>query len=232
MRLDKYLTDFGVGSRSAVKDLIKKKRVLLNGKIVTRPESKVGPEDVVSVDGEVIHLSESVYLLMNKPAYVLTAMKDPVKPTVADCLPKTRKDIAPVGRLDEDTTGALLFTNDGALNHRLLSPKREVEKVYAVTLINELPKNAEELLSSPVQWKDITYKAPSAFERTGEKSARITLTEGKYHEVKRIFEAIGAPVETLHRVSFAGLTADDLPEGGVRELTEEEVARLYTLAGL
>ena len=232
MRLDKYLTDFGVGSRSAVKELIKKEQVLLNGETVTRPETKIGPEDVVLVDGQPVQLPDYVYLLMNKPANVLTAMKDPVKPTVADYLPKTRKDVAPVGRLDADTTGALLFTNDGVLNHRLLSPKREVEKVYAVTLTEKLPENAEELLSAPVQWQDITYKAPVAFERTGENSARITLTEGKYHEVKRIFEAVGAPVETLHRVSFAGLTADDLPEGGVRELTEEEVTGLYTLAGL
>ena len=232
MRLDRFLTDFGVGSRSAVRELIKKGRIRVNGAVIKIPDTAVDPEDRVVFDEKEIEQSTFEYYLMNKPGGVLTAMRDPKKPTVAEYLPTGRKDVKPVGRLDADVTGALVFTNDGMLTHRLLSPKRKVVKVYHAFLGSPLPTDAEERLKEPLQYGDVSYAVPLTFTRIGDTEAKIAVTEGKYHEVKRIFELIGAPVRKLHRESFAGLSADTLPEGGARKLEEEEIAALYRAAGL
>ena len=232
MRLDKFMTDLGIGSRSAVKELIKKGRIKKNGVIVKRPEEQVLETDEVLFDDSVLSLPALEYYLMNKPSGVLTAMKDPRLPTVAALLPTKRKDVKPVGRLDMDTSGVLIFTNDGELTHRLLSPKNGVLKVYEAELEKDLPENAEELLKEPVCYGKIRYRVPEAFERTGKRSAVLTVSEGRFHEVKRIFEAIGCPVVKLKRLSFAGLTAEGLPEGECRKLTEEECALLRKAAGM
>ena len=234
LRLDKYLADAGFGTRTAVKALIRSKRVQVNGK-PAGPEQKVDPEaDQVTVDGKPAGYNAYEYYILNKPAGVLSASRDKKEKTVIDLIPEPkRRDLFPVGRLDRDTVGLLLITNDGQLSHRLLSPGKHVSKVYRVLIQGELPENAAELTEQGLEIGDEEPAAPARLHVVGEASparvrellerygldpeallreapnlteTEITLTEGRFHEVKRIFAALGCEVMFLQRLSMGTLT--------------------------
>ena len=203
------------------------------------PETKVEEGATVLLDGKPVVYTEFQYFLMHKPSGFLTARTDGSAPVVMDLFEtpenreglgelRPRPDVAPVGRLDKDTEGLLLLTNDGALAHRLLSPKKEVPKVYFLRTGTPIPGDAPAVLSEPVVFSDFTSK-PALLEILGEKEGRITVTEGKFHEVKRLMHYAGADVIYLRRESFGPLKLGDLELGRIRTLTEEETAELKGL---
>lgn len=234
MRLDKFLTEMGLGTRTEVKKLLKTKQVTVNGEIVTKPETKVEPQtDQICYTGEVIAYCEYEYYLFHKPAGCVTATEDNLHKTVMDYLTDTvRSDLFPVGRLDIDTEGLLLITNNGALAHDLLSPSKHVAKTYYAVIegmVTEedvnLFKNGvdigEEKLTKPAKLRVLESKPTSKIE--------LTITEGKFHQVKRMFEAVGKKVLYLKRISMGPLQLpDDLKPGEYRPLTAQEIAALKT----
>jgi 16S rRNA pseudouridine516 synthase len=246
MRLDKYLTECGLGSRREVKSLIKSGRVQING-IVTKDESiKVIDSAIVSFDGEQILAKKNRYYIMNKPKNCITAVKDNLHKTVFDLLPEwvIVKNLAPVGRLDIDTEGLLLFTNDGDLNHKLLSPNTHVPKVYHILTKNRVDNSQIKKLQRGVYIQSGNEKyltKPSIAERSyPEKIYSIpeeieygdqifmTLTEGKFHQVKLMILAVENEVLYLERLSFGTLTLGGLPRGKVRELEKIEISQLLS----
>ena len=225
IRLDRYLTGCGLGSREFVKNLIKNGRIRVEGVDTPKPETKLAENAAVFFDGAPLSYSEFTYLLMHKPAGVLTARTDEKTRTVMDLVDSKVPDLSPVGRLDKDTEGLLLITNDGALAHRLLSPKNEVPKTYYLRTETPIPETAPELLSKPVVFSEFTSK-PAVLKLISPYEAEITVTEGKYHEVKRLMHAAGSDVVYLKRLAFGPLRLGDLPAGKVRALTDEEIRTL------
>ena len=232
LRIDKFLADMGVGTRSEVKQYIRKKQVQLNGSIVAKPEQKVNPEtDQITFQGQKVGYVEKEYFMLYKPQNCVSATTDATHKTVLDYInTKKRKDLFPVGRLDIDTEGLLLITNDGKLAHELLSPKKHVEKTYYAKIQGKVTKEdvayfqhgldiGEKDLTKPAMLHVITSDTISEIE--------VTITEGKYHQVKRMFEAVGKKVIYLKRISMGPLQLDEtLQPGEYRELTEEEKAAL------
>ncbi|MDI9541159.1 MAG: pseudouridine synthase [Bacillota bacterium] len=225
IRLDKFLADHGFGTRSEAKKIISKGTVKVDGIIIKKADSKINESSVVSVDDVDIVYKKFVYYLMNKPAGYLSATKDNHQPVVLDLIKDYRKRLSIVGRLDKDTEGALLLTNDGKLHHYLLSPEKKVNKKYYAILDKALPENAKEILENPIEFKEFKTRG-SMFEKIDYNSAYLTIWEGKYHQVKRMFEKIGCKVTYLKRVEFAGLNVDDLKTGEYRELTKDEIENI------
>ena len=226
MRLDKFLADMQIGTRSEVKKLIHKGQVSINDQIVKKVDTKVDEETIVYVDGLRVDYVSYEYYLLNKPAGFLSATQDSHYPVVMELVPCIRKDVGIVGRLDKDTEGLLLLTNDGELNHRLLSSKNHVLKKYYVQVDTDIPDNAEDVFSKPIVFEEFT-SLPAEFEYIDNRSAYLTICEGKYHQVKRMFEKIGCTVTYLKRVQFGSLTLDGLESGQYRTLTEGEIKDLY-----
>lgn len=229
MRLDKYLTTLGIGSRSQVKELIKKGKIKVNNQVVKKPELHVDEKsDIVNMEGLDLSYHKFYYYMLNKPAGVLTAVSDFQCDTVLDIMDVTpKKGLFPVGRLDKDTEGLLLITNDGELSHMLLSPTKHVDKMYYVELDGALK---QEYVESFREGFDIGLKVntkPAILEIIGENKAYITITEGKYHQVKRMFKHFGLNVTFLKRLKMGPLILDDsLEPGEYRALTEEEIHQL------
>ena len=228
MRLDKYLADMSVGTRSEVKAIIRNKRIKVNDEIITKADYKLKDDDRVYLDDIEIIYEEYEYYLLNKPAGYLSATEDRYDPVVMDLIESKRKDLSPVGRLDKDTEGLLLITNDGLLNHQLLSPKSHVSKKYYVVTDKPLPENSKEMLESPMDLGDFITK-PGIYEKIDDKSSYLTIYEGKYHQVKRMYEKLGLTVTYLQRVEFAFLKLDNLKIGEYRRLSEEEIDKLKSL---
>lgn len=227
MRLDKYLSNAGIGSRNDVKKFIRKKRITINGKVVTDPKSSVSIEDAVKMDGEIIQLEQYIYFMLNKPAGVISSTEEGASSTVIDLIDHPQKDeLFPVGRLDKDTTGLLLISNDGKLAHTLLSPKKKQPKTYKATLSKEPEEKDLEMLRKGIPLKDFT-SAPAQAHKLSENIVELTITEGKFHQVKRMFGYLGNEVIALERTSFAGLEMDrGLEPGTYRRLKENEIALL------
>lgn len=225
MRLDKYLAHMGYGTRKEVKEIIKKGLVVIDEQVIKSPNQKVDEDTIVIVDGMPLQYVEYEYYLLNKPSGYLSATEDAHYPTVMDLVFCIRKDCAPVGRLDLDTEGLLLITNDGQLAHQLLSPKHHVPKKYYVEVENKLPENAKELFSQPMVFEDFT-SSPAEYEAIDENHATLIIHEGKYHQVKRMFEKIGNPVKYLKRIEFGFLNLDGVPIGEYRELSIDEIKQL------
>ena len=233
IRLDKLLCDQGLGTRSFVKELIKKGCVLVNGKPCLDSGQKVNPErDEVQADGQRVSLAAFHYGMLNKPPGILTAAIDKKAKTVADILPQKYRamGLMPVGRLDKDARGLLLFTTDGPLAHFLLSPKRHVEKRYRVKVDGPLSEPDIAAFAQGLQLSDFVAK-PAKLEilhsGLAESQADVIISEGKFHQVKRMFLARGRTVLDLQRISFGSLVLDEaLPEGAFRELTPLEVSAL------
>ena len=236
LRLDKYLADMKVGTRSEVKIFIRKSRITVNGVTVRDTGFKVTEQDIVAFDGKEVGYTKMEYIMLNKPAGVLTATKDSRQKTVLSLLPKAkRRDLFPVGRLDKDTEGLLLITNDGILAHRLLSPKKHVDKTYFVRVAGCVNEEHKNMFAAGILCGDFTaLPAELVIKKTGDISeVLLTIREGKFHQVKRMFEAVGMEVLYLKRIRMGTLSLDgNLKEGEYRELTEEEVKKLRCLTGI
>ena len=228
-RLDKYLCDSGVGTRTQVKALLKSGRVTVNGKPEKDPGKKIDPQkETVCFDGEPLGGARRVVLMLHKSAGFVTATEDKEQRTVMELLPPEYKhmDLKPVGRLDKETEGLLLFTNDGDLLHRLISPRKEVPKVYYARHEGEAQPEDVEAFASGLTLRDGTVCLPAKLEPLGPGESRITVCEGKYHQVRRMMASRGMTVLYLRREEEAGLTLAGLPLGKTRELTEAEVEAL------
>jgi 23S rRNA pseudouridine2605 synthase len=224
MRLNAYLARAGVASRRKADDLIKAGRVRVNG-APGELNTFVEPGDRVELDGELLAPQRLAYVLLHKPAGVVTTARDPQRRrTVVDLVDHPAR-VVPVGRLDADTTGALLLTNDGELAHRLAHPRYGVEKVYEVEVEGEPDDEALRRLRAGVDLDD-GRTAPAHVRRLGPGRIELTLHEGRKHQVKRMVEAVGHPARTLHRSRYGGVTADSLEPGKWRELEPAEVERL------
>ena len=227
MRLDKYLANSGVGSRSEVKRYIKDKRVKVNGEIVRSDSFNVNEtKDIVLFDDLEVKYKEFYYILLNKPQGYVSAVIDNVYPPVTDLLIEYKfANLFPVGRLDVDTTGALLLTNNGELAHKLISPKYHVDKVYELTVDKKISGNLVELFKKGIDL-DGELTLPADLKIIDDKHAELTLHQGKFHQVKRMFKKFDIYVVALNRKTFAGLSVDNLALGEYRELTLEEEKHL------
>ena len=227
VRLDKYITDTGVCSRSAARERIRGGAVCVDGTAVRDPARKIDPEAArVTMDGETLGREEHLYIMLHKPAGVLTASRDARRPTVLDAMPEPwkRRGLFPVGRLDRDTTGLLLLTDDGAFAHRVISPRSGVSKLYQAE-VDGTPTAADvEAFAAGIELKDGTKCLPARLEILGGGRVRVEICEGKYHQVKRMLASRQLPVRTLHREKIGGLELDpELGPGGFRMLTREEL---------
>ena len=225
MRLDKYLTECGIGSRKEVKKIIDSGAVSVNEKIVSSPKENVNEEkDIVKYKEEIIKYKKFRYYILNKKSGYITAVDDPRDKTVMDLLPEwvIKKDLAPVGRLDKDTEGLLLLTNDGQLNHRLLSPKSHVDKTYYAELEKNISEDDLEKLRNGVDIGGY-MTMPALAEKIEDKKIHLTIKEGKFHQVKKMLEAVENKVVYLKRISFGNLKLNDMELGEVREVNLEDI---------
>jgi len=230
MRLNAFLARAGVASRRGADELIKAGRVRVNGRL-GELNTFVGTADTVEVDGRPVGKQRLAYVLLNKPAATVTTARDPhARRTVVDLVPPEPR-VVPVGRLDADTTGALLLTNDGQLAHRLAHPRYEVDKVYEVEVEGDPGERALRRLRSGVELDD-GRSAPARVRRLARGRIELTIHEGRKHQVKRMCEAVGHPVRRLHRSRYAGLNVSGLAPGEWRELSRAEVAALRQVVGL
>jgi len=231
-RLDKFLCDCGVGTRSQVKMILKAGRVTVDGVPEKDNGRKIDPAaQSVCLDGERLGTVGRVVVMLNKPAGFVTATEDAVERTVMELLPETMRhwDLKPVGRLDKATEGLLLFTNDGDLLHRLISPKKEVPKVYYARHEGTASQADADAFASGLTLKDGTLCLPARLEPLGAGESMVTVCEGKYHQVRRMLASRGMPVAYLERRQEGSLTLGDLPRGQVRMLTQEEIDCLTDL---
>jgi len=233
MRLDKYLADCGVATRKDLKNFVRKGRVQVDDTVVTDPGYHLNPvKQKVVFDGAIVPWKKTVVFLLNKPAGVITAIDDKKLPTVMDILPEKlqRMNLMPVGRLDRDTEGLLLLTNDGNLAHELITPKKHVEKEYCATLDVMPKKGAEDEFMQGITLADGTVCRPAGLVRVSQVPpiVHVTLIEGKFHQVKRMLAAVGSHVLGLKRVRIGSIFLDEkLETGAFRELTEDEVRMLH-----
>ncbi|MTK08566.1 MAG: rRNA pseudouridine synthase [Hungatella sp.] len=232
IRLDKYLTEMGEGTRSQIKEMARKGRITVDGIPEKKSERKIIPDqNVIAVDGRTISYAEVEYYMLCKPQGVVSATEDKRYQTVIDLITdRKRGDLFPVGRLDIDTEGLLLITNDGDLAHQLLSPKKHVDKVYYAKIDGEIPADAAKRMEEGVELEDGTLTMPATLEilEYGNPSTiLLTIREGKFHQVKRMFEALGCSVVYLKRLSMGSLKLDEnLQPGDYRPLTIEEIELL------
>ena len=228
-RLDKYLCDSGVGSRSQVKPIIKAGRVTVDGAVIRDSAMKFDPQkQTVCLDGQPLGGKRRVVAMLNKPAGYVTATEDKTEKTVMELLPQQllAQDVKPVGRLDKATEGLLLFTNDGDLLHRLISPGKEVPKVYYAQHEGQTTPEDVEAFREGITLRDGTVCRSALLESLGCGESLITVCEGKYHQVRRMMASRGMHVTYLERRAEGKLTLGELPRGATRELTEEEIALL------
>ena len=228
-RLDKFLCDSGVGTRSQVKVILKSGRVAVDGKVEKDNSRKVDPaSQTITLDGEVLGGKQRMVVMLNKPAGFVTATEDKNDRTVMELLPAglRSQDLKPIGRLDKATEGLLLFTNDGDLLHRLISPKKEVPKVYYARHEGEATADDVAAFETGLTLRDGLECLPAKLEPLGPGESLITVCEGKYHQVRRMMASRGMTVLYLERRQEGCLGLGDLPRGAVRELSEAEIAAL------
>lgn len=228
-RLDKFLCDSGAGTRSQVKAILKTGRVAVNGVAEKDGSRKIDPEiQQVTLDGEILSGKRRTVVMLNKPAGFVTATEDAQQKTVMELLPQAWKhlELKPVGRLDKDTEGLLLFTNDGDLLHRLIAPKKEVPKVYYARHEGQAGQEDVQAFAEGLTLRDGTQCRSAVLEPLGPGESRITVCEGKYHQVRRMMASRGMTVTYLERRQEGALSLGDLPRGQARELTAQEVDAL------
>ena len=238
MRLDKYLCETGFGTRSQVKDLLKKGQVMVNGEVVKKPELKINETtDQILCQGKKASYQKNIYLMLHKPAGVVSATEDNREKTVLDLVrPGDRKNgLFPVGRLDKDTEGLLLLTDDGELAHRLLSPKKHVDKTYYAKIDGQVTEEHVKQFREGLDIGDEKKTLPAVLTilLSGPVSEiEVTIHEGRFHQIKRMFEAVGCKVTYLKRLSMGSLVLDEtLPLGEYRSLTEAELEGLTKQRG-
>ena len=230
-RLDKYLSDLGLASRKELKQMIKSGRVSVDGKAVTVPEYKLDAEaSTVCLDGRPLRYSKFHYYMLDKPCGILSATEDGRQRTVLDLVtPEMRRmGLFPVGRLDKDTSGLLLLTNDGEFAHRVISPKSGVEKLYYAKVDGECTEADVEAFRKGIVLADGMECLPAGLELLGKGECLVRVMEGKYHQVRRMLASRGTPVEELRRLSIGGLKLDEkLGEGNFRELDQGEIDSIF-----
>ncbi|WP_461241003.1 pseudouridine synthase [Paucilactobacillus sp. N302-9] len=235
MRLDKYLHDQQFGTRSEIKKLVKQKRVMINQQVITNAGQAVVTNDQVFVDQQLVTAEQAFYFLLNKPVGTLTATKDESQRTVMQLLKPNdrRNDLFPVGRLDKDTTGMLLITNQGQLAHLLLSPKRHVDKTYIATVTGQITNEQLEKLMNGVTLKNgdnvQAVHAKIIDLKENQTVIKLTIQQGMYHQIKRMVAYLGQRVLSLHREQFANLMDSNLKVGSYRPLTKKEIHQLKQL---
>ena len=226
-RLDKFLCDSGVGTRSQVKGILKAGRVTVDGLVERDNSRKIDPDtQVICCDGEILSGSRRIVVMLHKPAGYVTATEDPVERTVMEVLPAQYRELKPVGRLDKATEGLLLFTNDGELLHQLISPKKEVPKIYYARHEGTADETDIRAFAEGLTLRDGTVCRSAVLEPLGEGESRITVCEGKYHQVRRMMASRGKHVTYLRREKEGNLPLGELAIGQCRELTAEEIASL------
>ena len=227
-RLDKILCDSGVGSRSQVKQILKSGRVTVDGIAEKDGGRKLGPENIVRLDGDILRGKYRAVFMMNKPAGYVTATVDAVEKTVMELLPKELQylDLKPVGRLDKATEGLLLFTNDGDLLHRLISPRNEIPKIYYARHEGHAAAEDIEAFRLGIELADGTKCLPAVLKPLADGESEVCICEGKYHQVRRMMASRHLTVTYLERRQEGALTLDGLPRGAVRELSPDEIALL------
>ncbi|ONI41876.1 16S rRNA pseudouridine(516) synthase [Candidatus Epulonipiscium fishelsonii] len=227
MRLDKYLSHIGIGTRTEVKKIVSENRVRVNEKVVNKPNINVNSNiDKVYLNNKLLEYKEFYYFILNKPQGVITATEDNTHKTVMDLLKceDKNKNLSPVGRLDKDTEGLLILTNDGQLSHNLLSPKKHVSKTYYLKFVGNVVPDAIEKFKDGIEFKDGTRCLPAKLEFIDKDECLVTIEEGKFHQVKRMMHNIGGEVVYLKRIQFNNLKLpSDLNLGEYRELTNEEL---------
>lgn len=233
-RLDKILSSQEICSRKEVKAFIKNQRIKINGEAARRSDMKIDPEnDIIEIDGEILNYQRFVYIMMNKPKGVLSASNDRNAETVIDLLPSEmkRKNLFPAGRLDKDTTGLLIITDDGEFAHNFLSPKKHVWKLYNALLDGEISDNKKKILENGIVLSDGTEFKPARVYINDENNRRnieIEICEGKFHQVKKMFNFIGLNVVELRRLRIGSLFLDEnLNEGESKYLTEFEISSIF-----
>ncbi|MBQ3614945.1 MAG: 16S rRNA pseudouridine(516) synthase [Anaerotignum sp.] len=228
-RIDKIIASQGLYSRSDVKYMVNRKRITVDGKVVTSASQKADVEkNEILLDGKPFVVKKQIYLMLNKPKGYVSATEDKKQQTVLELVPAELKgrDLFPAGRLDKDTTGLMILTDDGVLAHNILSPKKHVQKIYRVELDIPVTEEMQKGFAEGVELNDGVCK-DAKLTILGEKTAEVTLREGRYHQIKRMFGCYGAKVVELHRIAMGELyLPDDLPEGQCRELTEEDLQKL------
>jgi len=228
-RLDKIISNQTGYSRKEIKELIRKKRVTVNGDVAGKPELKVDPAmDRIAVDGQEISVQKFVYLMLNKPKGYISATEDRSQQTVLDLVPEEylHRNLFPAGRLDKDTTGLMLITDDGEFAHNILAPKKHISKTYDVTIDIPMTQEMVNGFRDGVELNDGICKA-SSLTITGEHTGIVVLTEGRYHQIKRMFGCYGAKVTGLKRIAMGNLQLPaDLEPGQTREFTEEELKQI------
>lgn len=232
MRLDKLIGELNIATRSMAKDIIRKGLIKVDDIVINKPEEKVDENKVtISYQGQLYKYLKFRYFIMNKPAGLVSATKDNLDKTVIDLFNELidfthKNDYFPAGRLDKDTEGLLLITNDGALAHRLLSPKYHVEKIYYVETKNSISDNDISCIEKGIDLGDFVSKEGKV-KLISDRCCELTITEGKFHEVKRIFKSLGNEVTYLKRISFGGINLpEDLDKGYIRELSIDEINTL------
>lgn len=228
-RIDKIISNQTNYSRKEIKELIRKKRVMVNRNLITTSNLKIDSEkDKITIDNNEIKIKKNIYLILNKPKGYISATEDKTMPTVLDLVPKeySHRDIFPAGRLDKDTTGLMIITDDGNFAHNILSPKKHVQKTYDVTIDIPITQLMIKEFQKGVLLNDGECKS-ALLEITGSNTGLVTLTEGRYHQIKRMFGCFNAKVTELKRISIGNLKLpDDLKIGECRELTKEELTKI------
>ena len=229
VRIDKILSELGFGSRQEIKKYVKAGKIRINDNIVKKPEEKLNSEvDKLFFEGKEVEVEEFETFILYKPAGYVCATKDNVHKTVMELIDSKRKNIVPVGRLDLDTEGILILTNDGNLNHRLVSPSSHVDKTYYAVFEGKLNENAVEMTKNGLDIGEGEVSKPAKLEIISSNEIMLTIHEGKFHQVKRMVKALGGEVTYLKRVAFGGLRLDDLKlkKGESRKITEIEMEML------
>lgn len=233
-RLDRFLASRGIGSRREVQKLIKTGEVAVNGEVCKAVDFKISPEkDSVMCEGHAVCADEHIYIMLNKPAGVVSATEDRRERTVIDILPKelVRPNLFPAGRLDKDTEGLLIITDDGEFAHRMLSPKKHVEKQYIAKLDGEIDDDMIRRFSEGITFADGTKCLPAELEilpDSGKRSGIVRICEGKYHQVKKMFATVGLKVVHLQRISIGNLYLDsNLPIGNAKKLTKLDIESIF-----
>ncbi len=228
-RIDKIISSQTNYSRKDVKKLILQKKISVNGKVAKKPEQKVNEQqDEIYIDGNKLEIKKYIYLILNKPKGYISATEDRTAKTVLDLVPEKymRRGLFPAGRLDKDTTGMMIITDDGEFAHNILAPKKHIEKTYRVQIDIDITDEMREKFKQGIVLKDHVC-CPATIVVEDKNTALITITEGKYHQIKRMFGCFGAKVVNLHRISMGGLQLPkDLREGECRELAAEELEKV------
>ena len=228
-RLDKIIASQGEFSRKDVKKLVSQKRITIDGKLALNSDIKIDSENsLIIIDGKELNIKKFLYLILNKPKGYISATEDKKALTVLDLVPDElfREDLFPAGRLDKDTTGLMIITNDGMLAHNILSPKKHVKKIYEVTIDIPVTEKMVKKFAEGIKLNDGECK-PGKLEITGEYTCRVTISEGRYHQIKRMFGCLKAKVVELNRICIGNFELpNNLNQGECRELTENELLKL------